>query len=272
VSNPVLILVLIVLLLVIASLLGAARFAGRAQRLRRRLLAGAPPRDVAAALPPKVRDFALRADARPDDLAHSLGFSQRAEMQARPGGPWQLLDATQTVATGAPGFVWQAEQALGPLSRLQVIDAFANGSGCLSVQVLGLIPAVRARGADIDRGEAMRYLAELPWCPDAILGNPSLVWRMLDEDWAEVSLAGASVVAVRFRFDAAGDIAEMRARDRPATDPAGKPVRYDWQGYFRDYRRVGPRRVPVEAEVGYVYTDGYRAYFQCRIIGYSAAH
>ncbi len=265
------VLIAFVLVVISIGLIASAQFNVRINALRADLRKTNAPRDVSADLPAKVRDFALRADANPADLAHRVAFIQEAEMQLRQDAAWQPLHATQTVAIGGPGFLWLAEQPYGPVTRFRVVDAFAAGRGLLQVMLLGLIRIVRATGSETDRGEAMRYLAELPWAPDAILGNPSLRWRMIDADWAEVSLADPWV-AVRFRFGPDGDIAEMQAKDRPATDPMGKPVTYDWQGFFRDYRMIGPRRIPAEGEVGYVYPDGYHAYFQGRITDYSATH
>ena len=268
---PILILSALAILLV-AVLALAAAFNRKAAGLRTRLLSAAAPRDISASLPARLRDFARRADATPDDLAHCVTFRQQAEIQLKRGAAWQPVKAVQTMAIGAPGFLWLAEQPMGLIPKFRVIDGFADGAGLLQVQLLGVVPVVRATGIDIDRAEAMRYLAELPWAPDAILGNPHLVWRMVDDDWAEATLMSAPDAAVRFRFDAQGDIVEMRAANRPARDAAGNPVTYDWQGFFRDYRMLGPRRIPTEIEVGYIHPDGYHAYFQGRITDYSAVH
>lgn len=256
-----------------AGLVAQLRQSSLVRRLQMQLDAAPAPRDMSSRLPARVRDFALRADATPDDLAASVSFTQIAEMQLKPGDPWQVLDARQTIAAGAVGFLWQARLPWGPVAKFSVIDAYAGGKGLLRAALLGLIPVARADGPDIDRAEAMRYLAELPWAPDAILGNPALIWRMIDDDWAEASmLIAGGRVAVRFRFDSGGDIAEVFAQDRPATAPDGSKASYDWQGYFRDYRMIGPRRVPAEAEVGYVHADGFRPYFQGRITDYAVQH
>ena len=42
-------------------------------------------------------------------------------------------------------------------------------------------------GANNNRGEALRYLAELPWNPDAILHNRSLGWAVLDAETIRVA-------------------------------------------------------------------------------------
>jgi len=252
---------------------GMVRFARRVAGLTTRLQQAKAPVDVSIQLPDRIREFALRADARPDDLARSISFSQSAEMQLGAGKPWQAFQARQIVACGEPGFLWQARQMLWFLPKFQVVDAFVAGQGSLTVRLLGLFRIVHATGPALSHDEALRYLAELPLTPDAMLGNPDIKWRALESDWVEASmLVGEKRAVVRFGFDVSGDIVEMRADSRATTDNAGSPARYPWLGFFRSYRRVGPRRIPTELEVGYIRPDGYRAYFQARITGYEAEH
>ncbi len=266
------IVVLVLLAMLAAVLFAAARFNSVLRGLMSRLASADAPVDVSAALPAPVREFALRGDAAPGDLARRVVFTQLAEVELQRGKRWELLSAEQTVAAGAPGFVWCATQHWGPVPKFRVIDAFTRGAGLLKVALFGLVPVVRAQGPEIDRSEAMRYLAELPWAPDAILGNPALRWRMLG-DWAEVAMGPEDApIAVRFRFDAQGDIVEMMAEGRPARDPAGNLTRLDWQAFFRDYRMIGPRRIPAEGEVGYVEGGAFKSYFQARILTYEAVH
>ena len=151
---------------------------------------------------------------------------------------------------------------------LRVVDAYAGGRGWLEVRVLGSVRVARATGPELDRGEAMRYLAEIVWAPDAILANRDLVWTDPGGDWITVALGTEEgAPEVRFRLDAAGDFVEIRAEDRPATGPEGGFVLRDWEGHFSDYERIGPRRVPRRGEVGYVCEDGYEAYWRGEISG-----
>ena len=49
------------------------------------------------------------------------------------------------------------------------------------------MPLRRNGGAGLAQGEAFRYLAEIAWVPQAILANPQLTWREVDEQSVEVS-------------------------------------------------------------------------------------
>ena len=50
-----------------------------------------------------------------------------------------------------------------------------GGEGRFDIVALGFIPIARAKHTPaLVRGELMRYLAEIPWAPDAILCNSAV--------------------------------------------------------------------------------------------------
>ena len=266
------VLVLAVLVLAAVQFFMVRAFRSRTLALGAALRGDPGPVDVSDGLPPLVRAFALKSGADPAHLLRIISFTQEVELRRVQGARFDRYMAWQVAATGKPGFLWQARQDAGPFTKLRVVDAFVDGDGHLEARLMASIPVARADGPDLALAEAYRYLAELPWVPDAILGNLDLRWQMAGDRTASVSLqtkGGAAHVA--FLFDADGDIVAMRAKGRPATDAAGKPARYDWQGTFGGYAVLGPRRVPVTGEVGYIYPTGYEAYFRARLTEYHAA-
>ncbi len=223
-------------------------------------------------LPQPVLEYAVRCGAEAGAKLRIATLTQEGELRLKRGGAFGKLAAWQATALGAPGFVWLARQDAGPFPKLRILDAYVRREGQLEARLLGSIPVARASGASLTLGEAYRYLGELPWAPDAILGNPDLEWRLTARNIAEARMSTPEGAArVSFRFDSAGDIVEMEARGRPARDAKGNEARRDWRGYFRDYRRIGPRRIPATAEVGYVYAEGYEAYYRCKVTDYHLA-
>lgn len=221
-----------------------------------------------AALPGAVRELAGRAGAVPGQGADFVRMTQSASIRLAPDRPWRKLDATQWSAIRQPGFVWHARQPAGPIIIAEIVDAYVDGRGSLEVRLFGSVPVAKAAGEDIARAELMRYLAEMPWTPDAILHNAALRWSSSGDDTIQVEAGqGDSSVAVRFRLDDQGDIVEMQADDRPATED-GEIVLRPWRGVFRCYQNAGGRRVPTEAEVGYVYEQGYQPYYRCSVDAY----
>lgn len=251
---------------------GSRRYRAQVLRLAATLHAGAPTRDVEAALPAVVADFARRNGADPQRPQRVASFNQAAQLRLKPGGPFRRFAAWQVISLGRAGFLWDAQQTSGPIPRVRVLDAYVGTEGRLEARLLGFLTVAQEAGPDISLGEAYRYLAELPWAPDAILGNPDLAWRVTGPDTVEVRLTTPEGIArVSFGFDAGGDIVAVEARQRPARDPNGGTVRYDWRGRFGDYTWIGGRRVPARAEVGYVYPTGYEVYFRGTVSDYRLA-
>lgn len=252
------ILVLALLGLIAVQLAVARAFRARVLGLAGRLVSHYPAIDPgataarAAGLPALVANYAARAGAEPGAALRSVRFNQRVEMRLAPGGPFVAMRAWQVMALGRAGFLWEARRDLGPLTRLRVLDAWVEGEGHLEARILGSIPVTRAGGAGIALGDAYRYLAELPWAPDAMIGNPDLVWRQTGPARAEVRLQTAQGTAYAvFDFDAEGDIVAVSASGRPVRGADGRIAPRDWHGTFGDYARLGSRRLPGRVEVGY---------------------
>ena len=219
---------------------------------------------MTAVLPELVRAYVER-NAPPVD-AGRVRLTQVGEMELKPGRRIPFR-ANQEIAVEHVAFTWEARFRLAPLVSLRVRDWCREGEGGLSARLFGLIRVVHGSGPEVARGEAMRYLAELPLAPQAMLRNPALIWRELDDSRVEVStLVGASPVAVELRFGAGGDIVEAYAADRPRG--VGKDaVPTPWLGTFGDYGVLGGVRLPTTAAVAWLLPEGPQTYFRGRITG-----
>jgi len=185
-------------------------------------------------------------------------------MQLKPGR-WTSFVATQEGAVERVEFSWRARFRVAPLISMKVVDWYRAGGGGLTARLWGLIPMMRGGGPEFAKGEAMRYLAELPWNPFAFVANRQLGWRELDEQAVDASTrVGAAAVAVRLHFDADGDIVGSSADSRPRM--VGKrTIDTPFSGRFADYREIGGVRVPTRAVVAWELPEGPFPYFRGRI-------
>ncbi len=171
--------------------------------------------------------------------------------------------ATEDFSIDRVAFTWRARFPLvGPLA-LTVVDEFADGDGRLRLSLLG-IPLKTIEGPETNVGEAMRYLSELAWAPQAIAANREIVWRELDERTVEVASPRVSTTAVvALKFDAAGDIVGATGT-RPM--PVGKKfVPTSWGGDFGDYKSFNGTRVPTYGETWWELPQGRFVYWRGRI-------
>jgi hypothetical protein len=223
---------------------------------------------VTRGLPDIVRHYVER-NVPPAVLnAPRVRFSELGEMQLRPGR-WSAFRAEQEMDADRVKFTWRARFLAAPLVSLRVRDWYRAGAAGLDVRLWG-VPVMRAHGEDVARGEAMRYLAELVWVPQAFVSNRALEWREVDESSVEVTTrVGCDRVAVTLCFDEAGDIVAMSAV-RPRR--VGKQVvDTPWSGVFGNYRELDGVRLPTTGEVSWLLPDGLFTYFRCTLTAWSAA-
>jgi hypothetical protein len=147
---------------------------------------------------------------------------------------------------------------LGPVA-IRVTDSYDGREGLLEVRALGL-PLQRSRGPELSQSEAFRYLAEIAWAPHAILSNPQLEWRELDERTVELATPVAGErIAVRLTFNEAGEITQTVAQ-RPRLESGNALT--PWIGDVAEYRDLGGARLPTRCEVRWELPDGPLTYWR----------
>jgi len=215
-------------------------------------------------LPVEVVALAARMGARSDSVAGFETFEQSGQMWPAPGGQPSQFTARQTVRVDAPAFLWRA--SMGPVV---VADYFVGGTGGLEVMMLGAFPLVRiVGGAAANQGEVLRYLAELPWCPGAILVNGSLDWTVVDAKTIKVATGlGVERGELTFELDEDGLIARASAPSRVYAEKNGRMTKHPWHCRFWDYQRTGDRLMPMQGEVAWALEAGDFVYWRGRILG-----
>lgn len=217
-------------------------------------------------LPEIVRAYLERALPSGRAVPPQVRIRQQGQMWRAPGARALRFTATERFSTERVAFSWRARFPLfGPLA-LTVADGYAEGDGTLEVRALG-VRLQRGRGPELTQGEALRYLAELPWVPHAIAINHELEWRRLDDGRVEVSTRVAGErPAVEIEFDEAGDIARVSSKMRKLE--VGKAwVPTPWGGEFADYRVLGGIRLPTRAEVHWQLEGEPFVYWRGSVVG-----
>lgn len=211
-------------------------------------------------LPEAVRRHLERALATVV-AGQQVRIAQQGEMWLKPGGRAMRFEAAQSFALNRVGFWWRARfPALGPL-KLQVVDDHADGDGELEVRLLGL-PLKRQRGPETVKGEALRYLAELPFAPPAMILNETLEWRGIDERTAEVAttLGGERLVV---RLEANHDDDFVHSSSTMRLFKVGHTwVPTQWGGQFGDYETIGGMRIPTTGEAYWELPQGRYVYWR----------
>lgn len=257
-----------------ALLVGAAgaQAAGTAQAHRRMAqdlwqaapaAEGAYQPDQLEGLPAPVARYLAHVLTPGQPVAGRARLAQEGEMRLYPNERWLPFTAVQHVTADPPGFVWDARVQMMPLAGARVVDAYSGGQGYLRARLLGVL-TVAEGGPDpaTNTGEMMRYLAETPWLPTALLPGRGVEWTALDDHRAIATLSdGSNTVSLTFTFNDADEVEGVYAEARPRTEDESAP----WSGRFWGYEEVDGMRVPLSGEVTWHLPEGDFPYWRGRI-------
>lgn len=256
---------------------GAARWAGMIRAHTTRLETGSvdtrsrlpsPARFDAReleGLPPSVQRYfrAVLTDGQPIISAASIEMTGTMNMSTD-AEQWKPFTSRQRVVTRTPGFLWDAQVAVFPGLPAHVEDSYIAGHGRLIAKVAGLFTVADSQGkGEIARGEFMRYFAESPWYPTALLPSQGVRWDAVDAASANATIVDGPIsLTLLFRFNEAGLIASVRAEARGASvGKDGVMVMLPWDCALSDYQPQGGMLIPMTGEAAWVRPQGRRVYF-----------
>jgi hypothetical protein len=213
--------------------------------------------------PNQIANFLARC--MPNGMVDSTAteLHQRGEIRLGPKKPWMPFHAVQTMSATTIAFRWRARFKVAGFIPGIVEDAFRDGRGRLDAWVLWFIRVAHARGPQIDRGEIQRYLAELAWCPMAMLRNDSLRFQELSPNTVRVN-AFDDDTHVDLMFNDDGDMAGVETRTRYRNETI-----QPWRGRFDEYRDFGGVRLPAVGEVWWETPEGPFVYWRGRVTEFS---
>lgn len=262
------------ILIAVALRYGSSRWQAATADMHTRLEAARSPIRPAvydsgelAGLPAPVQRYfrAVLQDGQPMIAAVYMEHAGTFNM-SETGEQWKPFTSTQRVITQRPGFDWEGRIEMMPGVAARVHDAYIAGEGILHATLFGLISLVNLRGTpEVAQGELMRFLAEAPWYPTALLPSQGVLWEAGDDASARATLRdGETTLTLLFRFDASGLIESVRAEARGRT-VGDKVVPTPWEGHWGQYELRDGMRVPTQGEVAWMLPEGPKPYWRGRI-------
>lgn len=179
---------------------------------------------------------------------------------------WKRFSSEQYVVTRRPGFVWDARIRMAPKITVHVHDAFIVGRGVLRAKLFGLVSVMRQPSTpELAQGELMRFLAEAPWYPTALLPSQGVRWQAVNDSQAlAVKSDEGTEVRLLFTFDAQDLITTIYSEAR-YRDVGGRSVPTPWQGRFWNYQQRSDMLVPLSGEVAWLQPEGPQPYWRGNI-------
>lgn len=242
--------VLLVAAWLAASWLGGGALDDHAAGFMARLEAEAKPLSPAgeqalAQAPPVVREYLGRAVPAGAGPTRLVTITQSGWAKPRPNWPRLDVEGRQVYSLNPPGLVWTARLQLFPLMWLGVVDSYVSGQGVTDSKVLGLLSVLRRTGTAIDRDGLLRWLAEAPLFPDALLPRANLRWQSETKHSARITLFhGKLKVSGVFYFSQAGDPQIFVTPERERDLERGLYQPQLWTMRYFDFHEQDGWRVP----------------------------
>jgi hypothetical protein len=225
-------------------------------------------------LPAPVRRYlrAVLTDGQPIIATATVEMTGTMNMSAT-AEQWKPFASRQRVVTRRPGFLWDAAVLMFPGLPAYVEDSYIAGRGRLIAKVLGLFAVADLQGAgEIARGEFMRYFAESPWYPTALLPSQGVQWEAVDDASARATIVdGPITLTLLIRFNDAGLIASLHAASRGAgVGKDGAMLMLPWDCALSGYHPQDGMLIPRIGEAAWVRPEGRKVYFvgQVRTLRY----
>ena len=219
-------------------------------------------RDLDCLPAPVQRYFrAVLKDGQPLIAAATFELAGTINMSTT-GENWKPFTSTQRAITHRPGFLWTGRVAMLPGLAAQVHDSYIAGVGTLHAAMLGLFTVAEVQGGgEIARGELMRYFAEMPWYPTALLPSQGVRWEAVDDRSAKGTLADGQIsLTLLFSFDDAGLITSVHA-DARGSGVGKDMVMLPWDCNVSNYHLRDGMMVPTRGEAAWMRPEGRKPYF-----------
>jgi hypothetical protein len=209
---------------------------------------------AAPAVPEAVAELAWRCGASGRERASAVAVSQSGFLRGEPSDALLAFTADQTIQLRESAFVWSAR--CDPVSMLVLREQLASGRGRQSLLAFGRLPLSGGdEGPEADRAGLIRFLAELPLAPDAMLRNGALRWTPIDGRTFRVATGmgeGRAEVVLRLGDD--GLVSSAESPDRPRKEGAVFVPR-PWRLRFSGYGEWDGRMIPGRTEASWI-VDG----------------
>lgn len=151
---------------------------------------------------------------------------------------------------------WSAR--IGPCGWLRMRSHPDDGLDRPPSRLLGLFDSAAAQASD---GAVCRYLAQLPFAPDAIILNRAIAWRA---PGSRTLIASAGRVSVELRLDGEGLI-ESVSRPEPLRQSHAVGQRR-WKIRFSAPRRCEGRLAPTHAQAEWITGGTDEPFWRARVM------
>jgi hypothetical protein len=192
-------------------------------------------------------------------------LKQVGEFRMKENQSWMPIKAEQYFITEDPAFIWRVKFTMAPFIWIEGRDMYHQGKGNMLIKLLSTITVADAAGSEMDISSLIRFLAEAPWFPTALLPSDYIEWKEIDSNSARAVIKDNGYTASGiFTFNEKGEIIKFVTNDR-YMEADGKYFKEQWGGHYRNYQEIEGMKIPTEGEVEWNLSDRDLQYAKLKI-------
>jgi hypothetical protein len=145
---------------------------------------------------------------------------------------------------------------------VEVFHRLIGGHARMQVKIAGAIPMVDARGAVMDRSEAVTLFNDMCLLAPSTLLDPGIGWEQVDARTVRARFThGGHMISATLQFGDDGLLTNFISDDRSRSSPDGKVfTRLRFSTPVRDYRDFGSVRLAGHGEARWTLPEGEFTY------------
>lgn len=192
-------------------------------------------------------------------------LKQIGKFRMKENQPWMPIKAEQYFTTEDPAFIWRVKFTMAPFIWIDGRDMYYQGKGSMLIKVLSTITVADAAGSEMNVSTLIRFLAEAPWLPTALLPSDYIEWKEIDSNSAQAVIKDNGYTASGiFTFNEKGEIIKFVTNDR-YMEVDVKYFKEQWVGYYRNYQKIEGMKIPIGGEVEWNLSDKDVQYAKLKI-------
>ncbi len=171
-------------------------------------------------------------------------------------GDWMPITGEEYFRADTPNYIW-----VGTTAWFTARDQYVAGRGSLTVRLLGMLPIQHGSGPSFDQGELLRWLAETAWFPTSLLPSDKIVWSLVDDHSATITLTDhGQTVSCLMSFNENDEL--VRCEAQRCNDPKHLDTTETWVCRLFDYRDWHGLRLPTQGGAAWVIDGEEKPYAQ----------
>ncbi|NEO27301.1 MAG: hypothetical protein F6K03_10500 [Kamptonema sp. SIO4C4] len=140
-------------------------------------------------------------------------IEQNGWFRTDPNQNWKPLNSEEYLTADPPSLLWFAKIKFLPFLNITIKDTYCNGKGHVFGQIFPGIKVVDMQGENINQGALIRCIAELVWCPTALLPSHYLTWEAINENTVKAIINHQGIAATaQFTINQTGQITEIKTQ------------------------------------------------------------